>query len=116
MRIGELATKTGASTRSLRYYEQHGLISARRESNGYREYDEADVRLVSEIRELLAIGFTLEDARPFVDCLRSGQPTGGSCSGSVEVYRRKIAEIDEEIRVLLARRAEVAAQLKGALQ
>ncbi|MEU5864700.1 MULTISPECIES: MerR family transcriptional regulator [unclassified Nonomuraea] len=111
MRIGELAERTGVSTRSLRYYEQHGLLSARRGPNGYREYAEEDVKLVSEIRSLLSVGFTLEDTRPFVDCLRSGHSSGGSCSESVEVYQRKIMQIDEEIRVLLARRAEVAAQL-----
>ncbi|MDP4503637.1 MerR family transcriptional regulator [Nonomuraea turcica] len=111
MRIGELAERTGVSTRSLRYYEQHGLLSARRGSNGYRQYSEDDVKLVTEIRALLAVGFTLEDTRPFVDCLRSGHSTGGSCAESVEVYQRKLAEIDEEIRLLLTRRAEVAAQL-----
>ncbi|MEV0145540.1 MULTISPECIES: MerR family transcriptional regulator [unclassified Nonomuraea] len=111
MRIGELAGRTGASTRSLRYYEQNGLITSRRSVNGYREYAEDDVRLVSEIRTLLSVGFTLEDTRPFVDCLRAGHATGGSCQESAEVYRRKLAEIDEDIRTLLARRAEVAAQL-----
>ncbi|MFI6600812.1 MerR family transcriptional regulator [Nonomuraea sp. NPDC050536] len=111
MRIGELAERTGASTRSLRYYEQHGLLSAARGSNGYREYDEDDIKLVSEIRALLSFGFTLEDTRPFVDCLRAGHASGGSCRESVDVYRRKLAEIDAEIGVLLARRAEVAAQL-----
>ncbi|MER6944370.1 MerR family transcriptional regulator [Nonomuraea sp. NPDC000554] len=111
MRIGELAERAGVSTRSLRYYEQHGLLTARRGPNGYREYAEEDVRLVSEIRALLAVGFTLEDTRPFVDCLRAGHSSGGVCRESVLVYRRKLAEIDDEIRVLLARRAEVAAQL-----
>ncbi|GAA2903048.1 MerR family transcriptional regulator [Nonomuraea rubra] len=111
MRIGELAERTGVSTRSLRYYEQHGLLRARRATNGYRTYSEDDVRLVSEIRALLQIGFTLEETRPFVDCLRQGHSTGGSCAESVEVYERKLSEIDQEIRVLLARRAEVAAQL-----
>ncbi|MGI5267857.1 MerR family transcriptional regulator [Nonomuraea sp. CA-218870] len=111
MRIGELARRTGVSTRSLRYYEQHGLLSARRGANGYRLYAEEDVRLVSEIRALLSVGFTLEDTRPFVDCLRSGHDSGGSCPESVAVYQRKLAEIDDEVRLLLARRAEVAAQL-----
>ncbi|MEV0586877.1 MerR family transcriptional regulator [Nonomuraea sp. NPDC050310] len=111
MRIGELARRAGVSPRSLRYYEQHGLLSARRGGNGYREYTEEDVKLVTEIRALLSIGFTLEDTRPFVDCLRGGHPSGGSCAESVAVYRRKIAEIDDEIRALLLRRAEVSAQL-----
>ncbi|MFC4057303.1 MerR family transcriptional regulator [Planomonospora corallina] len=114
MRIGELARRAAVSTRALRYYEQQGLIAARRSANGYREYDEDDLRIVTEIRSLLTVGFTLADARPFVACLRAGNATGASCPDSVAVYRRKLAEIDEEIRTLLARRAEVAAQLSTA--
>ncbi|RBQ21861.1 MerR family transcriptional regulator [Spongiactinospora rosea] len=114
MRIGELAERTGVSTRSLRYYEQQGLITARRTANGYREYDESDVRLVAEIRALLAAGFALEDARPFVNCLRAGHPAGDSCPESVAVYRRKLAEIDAEIHDLIRRRADVADQLARA--
>ncbi|MET9064812.1 MerR family transcriptional regulator [Streptosporangium sandarakinum] len=114
MRIGELARRAGVSTRALRYYEQQGLITARRAANGYREYSEADLRLVTEIRSLLTVGFTLEDARPFVACLRAGHESGASCPESVEVYRRKLAEIDGEIRTLFTRRAEVAAQLGAA--
>ncbi|WP_232835261.1 MerR family transcriptional regulator [Actinocorallia populi] len=111
MRIGELAERVGVSTRALRYYEQQGLISARRGPNGYREYDESDVRLVAEIRSLLASGFSLEDTRPFLECLRAGHEEGGSCPESVAVYRRRLAEIDAEIRSLIRRRAELSEQL-----
>ncbi|MET8143507.1 MerR family transcriptional regulator [Sphaerisporangium sp. NPDC005288] len=114
MRIGELARRAGVSTRALRYYEQQGLLAARRATNGYREYDESDLKLVTEIRSLLTVGFTLEDARPFVECLRAGNRSGDACPESVEVYRRKLAEIDDQIRTLLARRAEVAAQFAEA--
>jgi DNA-binding transcriptional MerR regulator len=50
MRIGELAERAGTSARIRRNYEQHGLLRTRRRANGYRDYDEADVRLVHEIR------------------------------------------------------------------
>ena len=38
MKIGELAARTGVSIRSLRYYEQQGLLMPVRNENGYREY------------------------------------------------------------------------------
>lgn len=114
MRIGELAARAGVSTRTLRYYEQQGLLPARRASNGYRLYEESDVRLVSQIRSLLAAGFTLDDTRPFVDCLRSGHDDGAACPESVAVYQRKLAEIDAEIRTLIRHRADVADQLSRA--
>jgi DNA-binding transcriptional MerR regulator len=114
MRIGELAARAGTSARALRYYEQQGLISARRTANGYREYDEGDLRVVREIRSLLAAGFSLEDVRPFVECLRGGHETGDACPESVAVYKRKLAQLDAELHTLVRRRAEVADQLARA--
>jgi DNA-binding transcriptional MerR regulator len=114
MRIGELADLTGTTTRSLRYYEAQGLLPARRTSNGYRDYSEADVRVVTEIRSLLAIGFSLEDTRPFVECLQAGNPAGDVCPNSVAVYRRKLGELDSCIARLQATRAKLGAQLASA--
>jgi DNA-binding transcriptional MerR regulator len=111
MRIGELAERTGTTTRALRYYEGLGLLPARRTANGYRTYDESDQRLVAEIRSLLEIGFALEDTRPFVECLRSGHSAGDVCPDSVAVYRRKILEIDGLIARLDLVRAHLEAQL-----
>ncbi|MER7004325.1 MerR family transcriptional regulator [Dactylosporangium sp. NPDC000555] len=111
MRIGELAELAGTSTRALRYYEQHGLLAARRTSNGYREYDDSDLRLVREIRSLLEIGFNLEDTRPFVECLRSGRATGAECPGSIEVLGRKLADLDGCIARLQAVRRVVEREL-----
>ncbi|ALG15645.1 MerR family transcriptional regulator [Kibdelosporangium phytohabitans] len=111
MRIGELAQRAGTSTRSLRYYEAQGLLTARRAANGHREYDESDLRLVQEIRSLLEIGFALEETRPFVDCLRAGHSAGDVCPASIEVYRRKLAELNEGITRLSAIRDRLAAHL-----
>lgn len=111
MRIGELADRVGTSTRALRHYEAQGLLRARRATNGYRQYDERDLRLVEEIRALLAIGFTLEETRPFVDCLRAGNESGDVCPASVAVYRRKLAEIDGCVARLLQVRAQLARAL-----
>jgi DNA-binding transcriptional MerR regulator len=57
MRIGELSDATGASPRSLRYYEKLGLIGSSRLANGYRDYDASAVAAVSTIRSLLGLGF-----------------------------------------------------------
>jgi DNA-binding transcriptional MerR regulator len=113
MRIGELAERVGTSTRALRHYESLGLLSARRTSNGYREYDDADVAVVREIRTLVSIGFALEETRPFVECLRAGYATGDSCPASVAVYRRKIAEIDDCMASLSAVRSRLRVAVAG---
>ena len=99
------------SPRTLRHYEELGLLAARRRANGYRDYDERDLQLVAEIRSLVDLGFALEETRPFVECLRAGHPTGASCPDSRAVQRRKLAEVDEWLARLQAVRAELVAQL-----
>ncbi|GLZ31550.1 MerR family transcriptional regulator [Lentzea sp. NBRC 105346] len=115
MRIGELAKRAGTTTRALRFYEAQGLLGVRRSANGYREYDEDDVQLVSEIRTLQAIGLSLEDTRPFVECLRAGHETGDSCAGSIEVYERKLAEIDACLERLNSLRNGITQKLAAAI-
>jgi DNA-binding transcriptional MerR regulator len=56
VQIGELSERTGASVRSLRYYEQQGLLESDRRPNGYREYPPNAVATVETIRALLDIG------------------------------------------------------------
>ncbi|MFG2912144.1 MerR family transcriptional regulator [Kitasatospora sp. NPDC048298] len=116
MRIGELAERAGTTTRALRYYEQLGLLPARRAGNGYRAYDEGDLRLLREIRMLQDFGFGLEETRPFVECLRAGYPEGDSCPASLEVYRRKLGELDECIARLQEVRAQMAGQFDRAVR
>jgi DNA-binding transcriptional MerR regulator len=111
MLIGELARASGTSTRALRYYEQQGLLVARRRDNGYRDYDEADLRVVREIRSLLASGFDLDEIRPFVACIRDGIELRGACPGASEQYRRKLAELDAHLARVVALRDRVAAEL-----
>ncbi|MGI5428710.1 MerR family transcriptional regulator [Streptomyces sp. CA-179760] len=114
MRIGELAARAGTTTRTLRYYESRGLLPARRAGNGYRSYDESDLRLLRQIRTLQDFGFDLEETRPFVECLRAGHPEGDSCPASLAVYRRKLGELDSLIGELTTVRDTVARQLARA--
>jgi DNA-binding transcriptional MerR regulator len=115
MRIGELAERAGTSTRTLRYYESQGLLSTRRDTNGYRDYDEGDLRLVSEIRSRLAMGFGLTETRPFVDCLRAGNESGAVCPDSIQVFRRKLDDLDRCIAALNVVRQQVSEQLAAAV-
>ncbi|MFI1989603.1 MerR family transcriptional regulator [Actinoplanes sp. NPDC020271] len=116
MLIGELAELAGTSPRTLRYYEQHGLVRARRDANGYRQYDDAELRVVHEIRTRLAAGFGLDDIRPFVDCLRAGNSAGHVCPDAVAVLRRRIAEVDDYLGQLTEIRERLHDQLGQALE
>ncbi|MFJ5263835.1 MerR family transcriptional regulator [Streptomyces sp. NPDC088387] len=111
MRIGELAERAGTTTRALRYYESRGLLPARRDTHGHRTYDEGDLLLLRQIRTLQDFGFELEETRPFVECLRAGSPEGDRCPASLDVYRRKLGELDALIGELQAVRAQIGVRL-----
>ena len=61
MRIGELSKETGVSERSLRHYEEKGLLPSKRLANGYRDFDESAIEKVELIQMYLQIGLNLEE-------------------------------------------------------
>lgn len=69
MRIGELAERTGASIRSLRYYEERGLISAHRSPSGQRYFEDSAVPRVLLISDLLAAGLGTRAIAEVLPCL-----------------------------------------------
>lgn len=69
VRIGELARLTDTPARSLRYYEEQGLLLPRRRENGYREYDDQVVDRVIQIRGLLDAGLPTRIIRQILPCL-----------------------------------------------
>ena len=111
MLIGELAERAGTSARTLRYYEEQGLVRPQRDAKGYRQYDDAELRVVAEIRARLAAGFGLEEIRPFVECLRAGNEAGHVCPDSAVMLRRKLAEVDGYLDQLTEVRDRLRAQL-----
>ncbi|MER5266705.1 MerR family transcriptional regulator [Actinosynnema sp. NPDC002837] len=63
MLIGELAEKTGATVRMLRYYDQQGLLTPQRTDSRYRVYDESDVERVRSVRCLINSGLNVRLAK-----------------------------------------------------
>lgn len=98
MKIGELSRRTGASIRSLRYYEAQGLIAPLREANGYREYSPLAEEQVRTIRFYLQLGLTTEQIAGFLNCVLSRPEK--FCTEVLPVYERKLADIEAQIAQL----------------
>lgn len=75
MRIGELSERTGASVRSLRYYEAQGLLRSERTPSGQRVYSDDAVDYVHLIRLFLAAGLNSRRILEMMPCMRSGTTT-----------------------------------------
>ena len=100
--IGELARATGVSTSALRYWEELGLLPAPARVSGQRRYPASAVGLVGLILVLHDVGFTLRELRSLV-AARADDPATWR-----ELYRRKLAELDEQIARAQAARTALA--------
>lgn len=112
MRIGELARRTGVSPRSLRYYERHGLLHARRDHSGWRAYDEGAVDRVRTIAALLADGLTLHGVKRLAPCLGGHGPS--DCADPdlpLHTYRERLAVVDERLSRLQRDRDNLARRI-----
>ncbi|MFI5681542.1 MerR family transcriptional regulator [Streptomyces cellulosae] len=114
MRIGELATATGTTARALRHYEQAGLISSERASNGYRVYDEPAVVRVRNIRHLLAAGLTLDDVRVFLPCLDGDVAAAPPSDQGLRVALERLAVLNQRIAAQTEARDRLEAALRRA--
>lgn len=112
VRIGELARATGTTARALRHYEQAGLISSERASNGYRVYEEGAVVRVRNIRHLLSAGLTLEDVRVFLPCLDGDVAAAPPSDRGLRVARERLAVLDERIAAQTGARDRLATALR----
>ncbi|WP_405742892.1 MerR family transcriptional regulator [Streptomyces sp. NBC_00028] len=114
MRIGELAQATGTTPRSLRHYEQAGLITSVRSVNGYRFYDAGVAVRVRNIRHLLDVGLTLDDVRVFLPCLDGDVTEGPASAQALRVALERLAVMEERIAAQVAVRDRLAGVLAEA--
>ncbi|SLN23727.1 HTH-type transcriptional regulator HmrR [Roseovarius litorisediminis] len=63
MNIGDVAKRTGLPAKTIRYYEEIGLIRPLRDTNGYRVFREADFHKLAFLGRARALGFSIEDCR-----------------------------------------------------
>lgn len=91
MRIGDLARATGASKRSLRYYEEQGLLSSDRSPAGQRLYDDAAVERVAWIRRLYAAGLSSRTLIDLLPCVET--PSEATSRATLERLREEHARL-----------------------
>lgn len=63
MNIGEVAGRSGLPAKTIRYYEEIGLVRPGRGANGYRRYTDADLHRLAFVGRARAFGFSIEDCR-----------------------------------------------------
>lgn len=103
IKIGDLAIQAGVTVRTVRYYEEMGLLSpVEVTSGGFRLYSENDVARLSFIKRFKDLGFSLEDIHRLLSATQIGESRDQRIDASysllqkqLEQIKRKISELEE---------------------
>lgn len=98
MNIGAAAKHSGLPAKTIRYYEDIGLISPDRSANGYRDYSQDDVHFLSFLRSARELGFSIEECRQLMalykDRSRASQDVRRIAVDHVGAIEDKIAALE----------------------
>jgi MerR family transcriptional regulator, copper efflux regulator len=118
MHIGEVATRTELSLRSLRHWEEVGLLKpSGRTDGGFRLYTESDVDKILVIRRMKPLGFTIDEMKAVMADLEVLDDPATDEAGRAAA-RQRLAEVQEdagERRTKLVRQLEMADEFIGLL-
>lgn len=107
MRIGELARAAGTTTKTLRFYEDQGLLpSAERTPAGYRDYTPEALTRIGFIHRGQTAGLTLAQIRQILDIRDHGQ---APCDHVRDLLDTRLADIDQQLQQLHDLRDTLAA-------
>lgn len=99
MNIGNVAERSGLPAKTIRYYEDIGLIHPKRSENGYRSFDENDLHRLAFLGRARALGFSIEDCRGLLalyeDRDRASAEVKAIASEHLERIDRKLEELTE---------------------
>ena len=110
LKIGDFARLCGTNLRTLRYYEEVGLLrAAARSRGGFRYYRATDKNRLGLIRDLQELGLSLEAIRELVDTRTEGEPVDGGPAREAFFLRVRRA-LSEQERLLSGRIAELEQQ------
>ncbi|GAA3767387.1 hypoxia response transcriptional regulator [Microbacterium kribbense] len=105
MRIGELAQAAGTTAKTLRFYEERGLLpETGRTLSGYRDYTRGVLPRLDFIHRGQAAGFTLAQIKQVLDIRDDGH---APCTHVRDLLDQRLADLDAQIRSLTALRATI---------
>ncbi len=101
MNIGTAAEKSGLPPKTIRYYEEIGLLTADRAGNGYRDYTTADVHRLRFLQRSRSLGFSVEECRQLLSLYGDRDRESADVKA---IAQTKLTEIDRKITELASLR------------
>lgn len=101
MNIGEAADRSNLPAKTIRYYEEIGLLTPARAENGYRDYSASDVHRLKFLQRSRGLGFSVEECRQLLSLYGDTHRESADVKAIAEA---KLGEIDRKISELVALR------------
>lgn len=112
MRIGQLADEVGVSTKTIRFYEDSGILpEPQRAENGYRTYGRPSMERLRFIRDAQSAGLTLSEIATILDLRDRGE---SSCHHTIEILEGHLVEVDRQIAELSRTRGRLTEMIERA--
>ncbi|MFI1753751.1 MerR family transcriptional regulator [Streptomyces sp. NPDC020571] len=112
MRIGEVASRAGVSVRSVRYYEDQGLLASTRSAGGQRRYTEHEVERVRFLQRLYAAGLSSRTIAELLPCVDA--PSADHSDAALERMAQERDRLTEHIADLVRTRDALSALMTAA--
>ncbi|MCT4558790.1 MAG: Cu(I)-responsive transcriptional regulator [Pelagimonas sp.] len=101
MNIGQVSQKAGLPVKTIRYYEEIGLITPPRSDNGYRNFGEIELHKLAFLARARALGFTIEDCRVLMALYENKSRASADVK---RITQEHLAQIDDKIAQLQSMR------------
>lgn len=102
MNIGAASRQSGLPSKTIRYYEEIGLLTADRALNGYRDYSTEDVHRLRFLQRARGLGFSVEECRELLSLYSDRKRASSDVKA---IAKEKLAEIDRKIVALTGLRS-----------
>ncbi|WP_300514108.1 MerR family DNA-binding protein [Aliiroseovarius sp.] len=97
MNIGEVSDRSGLPAKTIRYYEEIGLIEIPRDPNGYRRFGQGELEQLSFLSRARGLGFSIDDCRALLRLLRDAERASADVK---TIATRHLEAIERKIRDL----------------
>jgi MerR family copper efflux transcriptional regulator len=101
MNIGDIAKRTGLPAKTIRYYEEIGLVTPHREANGYRVFDDKDMHRLTFLARARALGFPIEECRTLLALYKDDSRASADVK---RIAQDHLAQIEDKIQQLQSMR------------
>ena len=94
MNVGEASKVTGLPVKTIRYYDNIGLIRPDRNDNGYREFNDACVQKLHFVKRARGLGFSVDDCRTLLSLYEDEERSSADVK---TIAREHLAQVDRKI-------------------